>query len=366
MRILYDHQVFSLQNRGGISRYHFELALHLSRCSHVSINVFLGFNRCPYPFRSLERYGARILGWDANMSAGLARYALNEAVTSAYSLATKKWDIYHPTYYRGMPWVRSRRIVATNHDCTQERFPELFANSRHLFPGKRKLYDNADAIICVSESSRKDLLKYYDVAPEKTHVIYLGVTRLERNAEEAREFIARIRRPYILYVGTRSPNKNFEGLLEAYGSGAFAKDYDLVVIGGCEFTNTELDEIRRLGISDNVLHWGIASEPVLAEAYSRAQLFVFPSLYEGFGLPPLEAMSLGCPVLASNTSAIPEVCGDAALYFDPTRPGDLERSLRDALNDPGRLQHIAMGLERAAGYDWKVSAEKTLEVYEAL
>ena len=366
MRILYDHQVFSLQDQGGISRYHFELAQHLSQRSDVNINVHLGFNQCPYPFRSLERYGAHILGWNVNLSPGLARYALNETVTSACDLTTKKWDIYHPTYYRRMPWVRSRRTVATNHDSTQESFPELFAKPQRIMKAKRGLYASADAIICVSESSRSDLLKYYDVDRKKTHVVYLGVTRLERNEQNARDLMARLRRPYLLYVGARYAYKNFDGLLKAYGLGGFAKEYDLVVVGGGKFTDAELREIQRLGISDSVLHWGSVTEPVLAEAYSRAHLFVIPSLYEGFGLPPLEAMSMNCPVLASFTSSIPEVCGDAALYFDPTSPGDLERGLRDALNDPDRQRHIAMGIERAARFNWQTTAEKTLAVYRGL
>ncbi|MGA2049200.1 MAG: glycosyltransferase family 1 protein [Terracidiphilus sp.] len=366
MRILYDHQVFSLQDQGGISRYHFELARHLSQRSNVNINVYLGFNQCPYPFRSLEPFGAHILGWNVHMSPGLARYALNETVTSVLNLTTKRWDIYHPTYYRRMPWVRSQRTVATNHDCTPERFPELFPKPQRVIREKRDLYASADAIICVSESSRSDLLKYYNVDREKTHVVYLGVTRLERDEAQARNLIERLRRPYILYVGARYAYKNFDGLLRAYGLGGFEKEYDLVVVGGGKFTETELGEIRRLGISDCVLHWGFVTEPELAEAYSRAHLFVIPSFYEGFGLPPLEAMSMSCPVLASFTSSIPEVCGDAALYFDPANSGDLDRGLRDALNDPDRQQHIAMGIERAACFNWQTTAEKTLELYGGL
>jgi glycosyltransferase involved in cell wall biosynthesis len=169
-----------------------------------------------------------------------------------------------------------------------------------------------------------------------------------------------------LFVGARYSYKNFMGLLAAYTSGGFAKEYDLVVIGGGEFTDTESSEIRRLGISGSVLHWSFVSEPVLAEAYGRAQLFVSPSLYEGFGLPPLEALSLSCPVLASNSASVPEVCGEAAVYFDPKRPGDLERGLRDALNDPDRQERIALGIETAARYSWQTNAEKTLDVYRKL
>lgn len=366
MRILYDHQVFSLQNAGGGSRYYFELASHLIRVPHVSVDVCIGFGRNVYPFRSLEQSGARIVEWDSKLSPGLPRYALNELVTGAWSLSAGRWDIYHSTQYRRMPWVRSLRTVATNHDCTQERFPELFANPQRVIRAKRSLYGRADAIICVSESSRSDLLKYYDVDREKTHVVYDGVTRFARNAGEARDFIARLRRPYLLYVGARHAYKNFDGLLKAFGLGGFAREYDFVVVGGGKFTDAELKEIRRLGVSDCVLHWSFVSESVLAEAYCRAQLFVYPSLYEGFGIPPLEAMSLGCPVLAARTSSIPEICADAALYFDPAQSGDLERGLRDSLNDVNRDMRVAKGLDRASRFTWESCAAQMLDLYESL
>jgi glycosyltransferase involved in cell wall biosynthesis len=366
MRILYDHQVFSLQNHGGGSVYFYELAARLSRLEDIHVDVCLGFNRCLYPFHSLEKSKTRVLGWNVDLKPGLVRYALNEAVTGAWCLTAGPWDIYHSTLYRRMPSVRARRTVATNHDCTQERFPELFNDGKRVFRAKQKLYEQADAIMCVSESSRKDLLEFYGVDRAKTHVVHQGIPRLERATDQCQEFVAQLRRPYLLFVGARYSYKNFIGLLGAFSSGGFSKDYDLVVIGGGKFTEVEVNEIQRLGVSDSVLQWTFVNDAVLAEAYARAQLFVSPSLYEGFGLPPLEALSLSCPVLASNSASIPEICGDAALYFDPTRPGDLERGMRDALNDPGCQERIVLGLKTAATYSWQKNAEKTLEVYRML
>lgn len=366
MRILYDHQVFSLQNHGGGSVYFYELASRLSRLSSVHVDVFLGFNGCQYPFDSQKGGGLRVVGWKNGLRPGLSRYALNEIVTSPHCIFLGPWDIYHSTLYRRSPQVRARRTVATNHDCTQERFPELFNDADRVIRAKRRLYERADAIMCVSESSRKDVMEFYGVPPSKTHVVHQGVPRLARSPEQAQEFLARLRRPYILFVGARYSYKNFLGLLDAYSSGGFATDFDLAVVGGGEFTDAETSRIRQLGISESVLHWSYVSEAVLAEAYARAQLFVSPSLYEGFGLPPLEALSLSCPVLASNSASVPEVCGDAAIYFDPRQPGDLERGLRDALNDPDRQRRITLGLATAARYSWQTNAEKTLEVYRTL
>ena len=366
MRILYDHQVFSLQNHGGGSAYFFELASRLSRTHGIHVDMFLGFNGCQYPFDSLDRTQARVLRWKSNLLPGLPRYAINELITNVFCVPVAPWDIYHSTLYRRMPLARARRIVATNHDCTQERFPELFNDSKRIVRAKKELYETSDAILCVSESSRKDTIEFYGVPRSKTHVVHQGVPQLIRAPGQSRDFVARLRRPYILFVGARYSYKNFLGLLNAYGLGGFKKEYDLVVIGGGEFTDSEEREMRRLGISESVLNWNYVSEAVLAEAYARAQLFVSPSLYEGFGLPPLEALSLGCPVLASNSASVPEVCGDAAFYFDPNREGDLGRGLLDALNDPDRQARVAIGLETAARYSWQRTAEKTLEVYRTL
>jgi len=366
MRILYDHQVFSLQNVGGASTYFYELASHLSRLPSESVSLYLGLQRSVQPFWSLKQYGARVMEWDSNMRPGLARYAVNEAVTSALCLAIGRFDIYHATLYRRMPMARARRLVATNHDCTHETFPDLFPDAQRVIEAKERLYDSADAIICVSESSRLDLIKFYNPDPAKIHVISLGLPRLRRDAIASQEFVASLRRPYLLFVGARHTYKNFGGLLKAFAHGGFVEDYDLVVIGGGKFSDRELDEIRSFGLSSAVIHWDFVSEPILAEAYARARLFVSPSLYEGFGLPPLEAMSLGCPVLASNSSSSPEVCGEAAFYFDPLCDGDLERGLCDALNDRDGQRRREIGTERAASFRWQTMAEETMAVYRGL
>lgn len=366
MRILYDHQVFSLQNHGGGSVYYYELASRLGGLPGIEVDVCLGLSQSVYPFSSLKGTGTRVIGWDSGIRPGLARYAVNEMLTGAWCAAACRWDIYHSTLYRRMPLVRARRTVATNHDCTQERFPEFFRDNGRVVRAKRKLYQRADRVICVSESSRRDLLEFYDIDRERTCVVHQGVPQLQRCSEKAGEFIERVRRPYLLHVGARYAYKNFDGLLEAYAAGGFAGDFDLVVMGGGEFSPAESEQVKALGIEKNVMHWKYASEAVLAEAYSRAALFVSPSRYEGFGLPPLEALTLGCPVLASNSASVPEICGDCACYFDPTIPGDLERGLRDALNDPEREQRLSRGFQRASQYNWQRNAEGTLAVYESL
>lgn len=366
MRILYDHQVFSLQNHGGASVYYYELAARLGPMPGIHVDVCLGLGRSVYPFAALQADGTRIVAWDSDMRPGLPRYAVNEFLTGAWCATAGKWDIYHSTLYRRMPTVRARRLVATNHDCIQERFPELFRDNGRVVRAKRKMYAQADIIICVSESSRRDVLRYYDLAPGKTRVLHQGMPKLERQPTKATEFNERLRRPYLLYVGARYAYKNFSALLDAYASGGFSRDYDLVVVGGGDLRPPEQRQLHALGIDRNVLLWTYVSDAILAEAYSGATLFVSPSLYEGFGLPPLEALSLGCPVLASNSASVPEICGDCACYFDPEIPGDLERGIRDTLNDPDREQRRNRGLQQANRYNWQKNAEGTLAIYQSL
>ena len=177
MRILYDHQVFSLQDAGGASRYHFELIRNLQAWAGVALELLIGLNDSVMPFAALRN---RTPGCSAvpPIKSGLTRYALNELFSAVLAPLRGTVDIYHPTLYRALPWVRRRRIVVTHHDCIHERFPHLFSNAASIVETKRKLFAAADAILCVSASSRNDLLHFYNVAPEKTHVVYHGFSPL--------------------------------------------------------------------------------------------------------------------------------------------------------------------------------------------
>jgi glycosyltransferase involved in cell wall biosynthesis len=268
--------------------------------------------------------------------------------------------------YRAIPLLRRRRLVVTHHDCTHERFPHLFRNASFIMEKKRKLFSQADAIICVSESSRRDLLHFYNVEENKTHVIHHGFSPLSVGSSTAHaQGIPND--PYLLYVGLRAPYKNFLLLLEAFSRSGLAGEFELVVIGGGAFSAEEQAKISSLGIDNRIRHIPKAGEATLAQAYRNASLFVYPTLYEGFGFPTLEAMSLGCPVLVHRTSSLPEVCGDAAFYFDASDADELSRALVSTLQDSeGIALKRRLGEERVRLYDWSRSAKSTLAVYRAV
>jgi glycosyltransferase involved in cell wall biosynthesis len=363
MRILYDHQVFSLQDAGGASRYHFELIRNLQRLNEVTIEVLMGLNGSVMPFGALQQARTRVLGRKTGIKPGLARYAINELFSALIAPLRGRVDIYHPTLYRALPWVRRRRIVVTHHDCIHERFPTLFPNAASIVEAKRKLFAQADAIVCVSESSRRDLLHFYNVADDKTHVVYHGFSPLPLPEGDAPDRIE----PYLLYVGSRAGYKNFGLLLEAFSRSGLAGNYRLLAVGGGSFTPAEEERIASLKLSGSVTVVPKTDDATLARAYRDAALFIYPSLYEGFGFPPLEAMSLGCPVLVNRTSSLPEVCGDAAFYFDAADPGELSRCLTSILaDDQGRAAKLKLGAQQVRLYDWSQTARRTLDLYRSV
>jgi glycosyltransferase involved in cell wall biosynthesis len=364
MRVLYDHQLFSRQNAGGASRYFYELARYCSAIPEVRCELLMGVSGTVYPFQKLSSPNTHVMQFAGKRPIGLWRYVANEVMGNSIAPFLGTMDIYHPTLYRCMPLVRARRIVATHHDCTQERFPQEFHYARQVVRAKKALYSRADAIICVSESCRKDLLDFYPIDPGKTRVIHHGLTRLVRCNAAACKLWELVPRPYLLYVGSRASYKNFDGLLRAFCDTGIYQSLDLLALGGGALGADELTLVGELGIAGNVICLPIASDELLAEAYARATLFVYPSLYEGFGLPPLEAMGAGCPVLASHTSSIPEVCQDAPFYFDPTDQDCFNRQLLVAICDEkARTAAIERGKKVAAKYNWNECGERTLALY---
>lgn len=366
MRIFYDHQVFSLQDAGGVSRYQYELIRNLQTSSAVQIQLLMGLNASVMPFSELRNLQTRIISWRTGIRPGYFRYALNETTSAVMAQVQGRFDIYHPMLYRAIPFVRHRRLVVTHHDCTHERFPQMFHNASFIMERKRKLFSQADAILCVSESSRRDLLNFYDVAEQKTHVVYHGFSPLHLPPSFAEPAVASSI-PYLLYVGSRAEYKNFVLLLAAFSRSGLALDYRLMVVGGGALSAEEQARIVALDLADRIIILPKADEATLALAYRHAALFVYPSLYEGFGFPPLEAMSLGCPVLVHRTSSLPEVCGDAAFYFDNSDVDELSRALLSTLQDAqGLALKRQRGQQQVKLYDWGRTASETLNIYRTL
>ena len=367
MRVFYDHQVTSLQDAGGISRYYFELVRAMLDASEpvdaFQPELLLGFNRSIVPFPSL-RPQARVSAISTSMAPGRLRYALNEAFTSMAAPSRGRFDVYHTTYQRVLPAIRKSAVIATHHDSTPDHFPGLFPDAAAIHGRLKKVYARADRIICISESCRQDLLRFFNVEPAKAVTIHHGFSALPPQRENERNQLPFLQ-PFLLYVGSRAAYKNFPMLLQALAAQA-QKDLHLVVAGGGAFRADEMIEISRLKLTERVHGLPRVSDEQLASLYRNAEIFVYPSRYEGFGFPPLEAMSVGCPALVSRTSALPEICGEAAFYFDPASADDLAASIAKLLGDEG-LRHSRRqpGLAQVKLYMWQKTAAATLATYRA-
>jgi len=254
----------------------------------------------------------------------------------------------------------ARRRVITIHDLTYKRFPDLLQKEtlHNLEAHMPREIAAADAIICVSESTREDLLRYYQLDSRRAVAIHSGVTI----AAEGGGTTLSLPKRYILFVSTIEPRKNLRVLLDAFErlKARDSYDGDLVVVGRVGWKSEDLvPRLRGRGVH----HLDYLPPSELTSVYSNAEIFVLPSIYEGFGFPLLEAMAVGVPSIAARSSSLPEIGGDAALYFDPADSRALEKQIERLANDPAlRQELIAQGKKRAAGFRWDIAAERTFTV----
>lgn len=312
--------------------------------------------------------GLNMRAYDGGMGK-LAKFIWPNFVLPAKA-AAEGFDLIHCTTPYGT-FTRSRfRNVITICDVTPLLFPAAHGrmnvwHHRFVLPAILK---RAASIITISESSKRDIVRIYNVPEEKVTVTCLAADERYRPKPPgtAGEAVMQIPRPYILNVGTLEPRKNLDGLLRAF---AIARKrglpHTLVIAGARGWGKSRLAGlIRELALDDAVLFTGFVEDRDLPHLYAGAEFFVYPSLYEGFGLPPLEAMACGVPVITSNGSSLPEVTGDAALLVDPRSDGELAGAMVRMAGDAGLRQMLqAKGVERAALFSWERTAEETLAVY---
>ncbi len=369
MNLLYDHSIFRLQRYGGISRYFYELITRLSAKKEININLFEGFHVNEYALSKYKNRFALYKGYKVPeiQYAGYAFEILNKFwFKGIYSKLDV--NIYHPTYYRkDLGAFKKTSIVLTVYDMIHELYTSQFWNSKWVIESKSESIKAADVIVCISENTKKDLIRIYDVPEEKVRVVYLA-SSLQKSTLVNFENLKQnnnINKPYILYIGDRRAHKNFQFLLEVYSS-QFSKKYDLVCFGGGNFTRKESDVIKTFGLSKNIIHMH-GNDSVLASLYKNAFCFIYPSLYEGFGIPLLEAMAMECPIIASNTSSIPEVVGEAGILFDPLSRESLINAIESLINNESKRNNlIKLGKEQEKKFSWDKMANETLDIYKSI
>jgi len=258
-------------------------------------------------------------------------------------------------------------FIVTVHDLIRScfSFGSETLSERILLKLDIRYIKRASHIIAVSQNTKHDLMQYLKIPENRISVIYDGVDHSIFKPYEVKIFD----KPYILYAGSERPRKNLSRLFEAFAKlkGEFP-ELKLVKVGvpgrSEEYRRNVMRKLDSLGITQDVIFVDLASELDLAHYYSSASLLAYPSLYEGFGLPPLEAMACGCPVVTSNTSSLPEVVGKAGIMVDPYNTDALAQAMRQVLTDAKlRDDMVSKGLEQAKRFSWKETARKTQEVY---
>jgi glycosyltransferase involved in cell wall biosynthesis len=280
-------------------------------------------------------------------------------------------DLLHSPVYAG-PLIGRTPQVVTLHDLSFYLFPHLFPPARRAYLQRitRETTRRAAAIIAVSASTARDAVEILKVPPDRVRVIPNGVNPDLKPPTE--EMVASLRtrlglpERYILYLGTLEPRKNLPVLIQAYAQARRSGvEHGLVLAGGRGWYDEPIDAaLHEAGVADHVLLPGYIPAEDLSALYGGADLFVYPSLYEGFGLPPLEAMACGTPVLTSNVSAVPEIVGHAGVTVNPREPEQMAAELVALLADDERRKLLAAaGLERAALYSWENTARRTASLY---
>lgn len=367
IKVLYDGTIFDRQAAGGINRYFASIVPRLPQHYYPYLttlqvrenNYPQHLNLKTYCYRRVifrpNRLAARINDWASS-------FYFNQVTT------TIQPDIIHPTYYtflgQGSPLMRSRPVVLTVWDMIHELFWQDLDKTRQQFEEKKQAIAAATVILCISENTKKDLLKIHNVPEERVKVVYLA-SEMNENWAYGDEIVPQ--RPYFLYVGGRYSYKNFSRLLEAFAVICETESEVSLCVVGSPFTPEEKQAIAALKIGDRIEYYGQVNDRHLAKLYRCSLALVYPSLYEGFGIPPLEAMACGTPVIASNRASIPEVVGDAGILFDPTSTEELVAHLRRFLDSPTeRDRWVEKGRDRAKLFSWERTTKDTLKVYKSL
>jgi len=360
MRILYDGAIYQWQTTGGINRYFTNIISRLPPdFSPVLTTVKkrgIAFPRHPQlKIVGFERFRPQ------RLSLELEKLYLDRKV------GKQRFDLVHPTYYTLLSQAPVERktepLVITFWDMIHDLFPYLDP-SGHVVAMKQKAVAAADAVICISENTRNDLIERYRVSQSKIVVTHLAS---ELNLSHANGDQPLPSRPYYLYVGSRQGYKNFKVLLFAFAKIAASEHDPILCLVGPALSSAEESEIAQMGLTERVEMYGQVDDDHLANLYNRSLAFIYPSLYEGFGLPPLEAMSCGAVVVASNRASLPEVVGEAGLLFDPESVDELAEALHHILNSPSlRQSFIEKGLARSRLFSWDKTAEQTVALYRSL
>ncbi len=365
MKILYDSQIFELQKYGGISRYFVELMsaynddkdMDITLSAKISDNEYLLKNNICNNWTLPAKY---IIKKRNQIQRKVNRLFLK------YKLKTGTIDVFHPTYYNPyfLEYIGDTPFVLTIYDMIHEKFSNMISSQDQTSINKKLLAERASKIIAISESTKRDIIDILGVKASKIDVVYLGNSMMPSDQLCT---LKDLPSKYILFVGNRTIYKNFNRFIKAISMLLNdGTDLHVVCVGGGIFSEDEKKILSELNIDEKVHQYNI-DDNTLSKLYQQALLFVFPSMYEGFGIPILEAFACDCPLACSNTSSLPEVAGDAAAYFDPMDEVSILITITQILSSSElRKKLVQNGRERLKIFSWEKTAQETKKVYKSI
>lgn len=331
--IIFDNIISSLQSYGGITVY-FDSLINRSPSSNIllsPLNVDKKYDLDTQYFKSrlLERY-RDVPVWEGDEG------------------------VFHSSYYR-LPECKSNAVVTTVHDFTYEKFGHGLSKKIHTWQ-KNRAIKNSDVVICISNNTAKDLLNYVPIDESKLVIIPNGVSTSYYPLSDLQ------RTNEVVFVGSRTGYKNFEIAVDSLEPHV---DLCLAIVGGGPLTATEVALLEKK-VNGRYKHYSFLSEEELNRLYNRSFCLFYPSSYEGFGIPIIEAMRAGCPVIASNFSSVPEVAGGAAILVDEINKGSFVNAISHLKNSNIRQSLIEEGIKNSQRYSWDSTFEMTNKIYREL
>jgi glycosyltransferase involved in cell wall biosynthesis len=365
VRPIFTHDIFAVQRYGGISRYACEL--HRALCARGIESTIAA----PLHVSELLEGIPRVIGWrlpsKLQVRGSVRAVKAIDGVVEARALRSAAGSaannvVVHRTEYQGIPSRRRHPTVVTVHDMIPETYSQFFGE-RDRLRAKHRWVREADAVIAVSDYTKRELARILDVDPVRVAVCHHGVTAVAPDRAALERLQASP--PFVLYVGGRYGYKNFDGFIRAYGATTAAAEGVRAIAYGAPASPVERRLVERENVGEKV-SFVSGHDALLAAHYQTALALIYPSLDEGFGMPPLEAMIHGCVVAASAAGAIPEVVGDAALLFEAASDEAMTEAIDRVVGDETlRAQLREAGTRRAAAFSWADTAHTTLSVYRS-